>query len=605
MSKYDIVDIFKKRTRSPLRPRSGDVIRAVFPHFRQHPPYKGSLVLGEVAQWDKHLYIIGQQKPTPESLRTKEDLKKLNHGMLTAEEHSYVWRFIERAVQQKRENGIFVTFIDTYGADISMESAKNFQAFFIGHLIKKFIHIPLPTMSIVLGEGGSGGALALQYTDRRAQMDDALYATAPPESMAAIIFRDPKRIKDALTILKPTAEDLHELGVIDHIIPSPRNISDLDGFAKPISAYIEKTAKELSKIKLARLMEERRERAGAFGLPIKKRRKFRTFLRKTPLKGKPEELASPDMKIFTSDDSALQVRFDYGDGIGERKLEYIKCGETNRKGAHEEGCGAMVPLDEYLANYQVCPHCGRTGVMGALGWIDCLTDKESFYELYRDLTVGKLLPDSVMTPEYREFLTKQGRRTTFREALVTGEARVYGHKVVMAVCEFFFSGGSMGVVFGEKFNRAVEYAIENKLPLISLCCSGGARLYEGILALMQMAKTVNAVETLKDYGLPFISILADPSTGGALASYAALGDVILAEPEAMVIFAGPRVMVSRGFEVDDDSIRAQSLHQLSGDVFARKDFFQDIRGIHEVAERKDMRRVLAKYLEFYEKTSGR
>jgi len=158
------------------------------------------------------------------------------------------------------------------------------------------------------------------------------------------------------------------------------------------------------------------------------------------------------------------------------------------------------------------------------------------------------------------------------------------------------------VAFGEKFNRAIDLAIEKKLPFISLCCSGGANLYEGILALMQMVKTIVCVNRLKRQGLPFISILGDPSTGGAIASFASLGDVILAEPNALVIFTGPRVMESRGFEVDEGLIRSNSLQQLSGLIYQHQDYFFDIRGIHQVTERKDMKRELVKYLEFYQKT---
>lgn len=604
MNKVEVVDIFKRRTRSPNRPRSSDVIRAIFPHFRQHAPYVGSLILGEADQWDKHLFVVAQQKPKPENFRTKEDLAKLTHGMLTAAEHSHVMRFLQHAGQSE-DSAVLISFIDTYGADISMESARNFQAFFISHLIKTFLGLQIPSISVVLGEGGSGGALATQYTDRRAQLDDALYATAPPESMAAIIFRDPTKIKEALTILKPTAQDLWELGIIDQIIPSPKDVHDVDGFARPIAQYLEKTVRELGKIKISRLMEERRLRAAAFGLRKPKRLSLAELLKKTPLKKK-DMVPPPDIKIVTMEDSALQVRFDYGDGLsGRPPTEFVKCGDTNEKDATEEGCGQLVPLNQYLENHNVCPGCGRPRVMGALGWVKCLTDPGSFHELYRDLTVKDLLHPMLLTPEYKDFIVKQGRRTPFKEALVAGEARIFGHEVVMAICEFYFSGGSMGVVFGEKFNRAVDYAIEKGLPLVSLCCSGGARLYEGTLALMQMVKCIAAVERLKDYRLPYLSILADPSTGGALASYAALGDVIIAEPEALVIFSGPRVMKSRGFPVDEEAVRAASLHRLSAEVFSRLDFFQDIRGIHEVAPRKDMKRVLCKYLEFYKKSSGR
>ncbi|MEW5723415.1 MAG: carboxyl transferase domain-containing protein [Thermodesulfobacteriota bacterium] len=613
MTSVDIVDIFKRRTRSPHRPRSGDVIRSIFPHFRQHPPYRGSLILGEVDQWEKLIFIVGQQKPKPENFRTKGDLEKLNFGMLTAEEHSYILRFLKRTVARRAENALLISFVDTYGADISMESARHFQAFFIAHCIRAFLNLPMPTISVILGEGGSGGALAIQYTDRRAQMDDALYATAPPESMAAIIFRDATRIREALAILKPTAEELLDLGVIDHIISSPREVSDVQGFAKPIGAYLERTSRELTRIKIGRLLEERRTRAEAFGLPVPKRRKLTSFFSLTPLKKKSLQEPPPDMKVFTLEDSALQVRFDYGDGLGHNPWfktetgprECVKCGETSNKGGEEHGCGAIIPLQQYLDNHSVCPRCGASRVMDALGWINCLTDPDSFHELYRDLAVNELLHPVILTPEYKKFVDNQAQRTHFNESLVAGEARLYGHQVVMVVCEFYFSGGSMGVVFGEKFNRAVDYAIDKRLPFISLCCSGGARLYEGTLALMQMVKTIAAVERLKDNGLPYISILADPSTGGAIASYAALGDVIIAEPEAMVIFSGPRVMMSRGFPVDEDAIRARSLQQLSALVFNNPDFYQDLRGIHEVAERKDMKRVVFKYLDFYKKSLGR
>ena len=190
----------------------------------------------------------------------------------------------------------------------------------------------MPSISVVIGEGGSGGALAIQFTDRRAQMDDALYATAAPESMAAIIFRDPTRIGDALAILKPTATDLHELGVIDHIVPSAKDLNDVAEFSKPIAQYLEKSVKELGKIKMSRLLEERRARAESFGLPAQKPKKLSKFFPLTPLRKKTEQAPPPDIKVFTMDDSALQVRYDYGDGILEHPQEFIKCGETNSKG---------------------------------------------------------------------------------------------------------------------------------------------------------------------------------------------------------------------------------------------------------------------------------
>ena len=139
------------------------------------------------------------------------------------------------------------SMVDTYGADISMESAQQFQAFFIAHLIREFLTIPMRTISLVLGEGGSGGALAIQVTDIRGQMDDALYATAPPESMASIVFRDPTRISDALAILKPTAKELKTLGVIDRIIPCSRAVNDCQEMAENINQFLIKAIRDLSR----------------------------------------------------------------------------------------------------------------------------------------------------------------------------------------------------------------------------------------------------------------------------------------------------------------------------------------------------------------------
>jgi len=175
----------------------------------------------------------------------------------------------------------------------------------------------------------------------------------------------------------------------------------------------------------------------------------------------------------------------------------------------------------------------------------------------------------------------------------------------MAISEFYYCGGSMGVVFGEKFRRAVDFAIQENLPFISLCCSGGARLYEGISALMQMVKTVESVNRLKKQNLPYISILADPSTGGAIASYAALGDVVMAEPGALVMFAGPRVMKSRGFEVNDKQVRSDYLFRGSAEIYNQLDYYHNIRGIQEICERKHMKQAVAKYLELYQRTSYR
>ena len=425
-----------------MRPRSSDLIQAIFPSFRRVGPYNGALILGETEQWGRNLFIIAQQKPKPEDLRTKEDLAKLNHGMLTAEDHSHVVRFLKRAANRAAQGdpASVITLIDTYGADISMESARHFQAFFIGHLIRDFLTIPVPTVSVIIGEGGSGGALAIQMTDRRAQFDYALYATAPPESLAAIIFRDASKVREALLISKPTAAELLELGIIDHVLPSPKKVADVEGYARPMAAWLEKTVRDLGRRRVKALLRVRRSRAKSFGVyrdeAGRKHSRWTSLFRLTPLRRK--AIPTPDLKTFGISDKDIPSGVDWGDLTDPviAPERYVRCGDMSLKaaGADEPGCGKVIPLKEFMAHHYVCPNCGTSRIMGAMGWISCLTDPDSFEELNREMTAHNLLHSSLMTQEYIEFLAKQDQRTPFREALVTGEASIFGHPVALAIC---------------------------------------------------------------------------------------------------------------------------------------------------------------------------
>lgn len=604
MSKTDLVDIFKRRTRHPFRPRASDIVEKLFPDFKAPEPGSGSLIAGTCEFYGKQLYVIGQQKPKPEDLKSREDLKKLNYGMLTSDDHSRILGLLKKAKASDQERTCIFTLIDTYGADISMASAQKYQAFFISHLIREFLTIPVRTVSLVLGEGGSGGALAIQVTDIRGQMEDALYATAPPESMASIVFRDETRIKDALTILKPTARELKNLDVIDRIVPAAKNVEDCEEMAENVRQFLFKALKDLSRMKTRKLIKRRETRAKQYGL-LKGSGTFYDIKRyiEKPIK-KAFKKPPRDIKIVNYS-SLTEVGEDYGKARQMETQEYIVCGAVNGQEKRIKGCGKLIPMKDFLDDFHVCPECGYSYILGAEGWLDCLADTGSFHELHRNLTVDQLLDEESITGYYREFLARQEGRSHFKESLVVGSARVHHFQVVMAISEFYYCGGSMGVVFGEKFRRAVDYAIQENLPFISLCCSGGARLYEGISALMQMVKTIESVNRLKRHGLLYLSILADPSTGGAIASYAAHGDVIVAEPGALVMFAGPRVMKSSGFEVDERLVRSESLYQLSADIYSNLDYYHDLRGIHEICGRKDMKLSIAKYLEMYTRTGYR
>jgi acetyl-CoA carboxylase carboxyl transferase beta subunit len=393
--------------------------------------------------------------------------------------------------------------------------------------------------------------------------------------------------------------------VIDRIVPAPENITNREEMAKAVEMFLSRAIRDLSKSRIKKLIHKRQKRAKGFGLSkgsgtfhdIKRyvEKPMKKFFHKVP----------PSIKIVNHS-GISEVSDSYSEVSPRRSTEeFIACGIVPGKEINAGGCGELIALKDFLKNFLVCPECGYSYTLGAEGWLECLADKGTFHELFRDLTVDQLLERDSITDYYRDFLQRQVGRSIFKESLVVGSARTSHFQVVMAISEFYFCGGSMGVVFGEKFRRAVDYAIQENLPFISVCCSGGARLYEGISALMQMVKTIESVNRLKRHGLPYISILADPSTGGAIASYAALGDVTIAEPGALIIFTGPRVMKSRGFDVDENLIRSQSLYIISKDIYDNLDYYHDIRGIQEISERKDMKNTLAKYLELYTKTNHR
>ena len=340
-----LIDIFKSRTRHPFRPRSSDIVQRVFADFRDYQAEGDNLILGEGHLAERKVYVIAQQKPKPERFRSAQDVDRLNWGMLTADEHSQVLRLLRQVSENgPQEDAVLLSLVDTYGADISMESARRLQAFFIAHLIRAYINVPIRTISIVLGEGGSGGAIALQVADRRAAVEDAMYATAPPESVAAIIFRDPARIDDALAVSKSTSKHLKHFKVVDTIISQTKSVMDADGLAENIKAYLERTIKDLMRRRLDKLMAKRLETADELG--VIDRGKFFEIKRfiERPLK----HLYKPPAQLkIISDPSGATIHLDdtYGDGtLLDQSQAMVRCGQEDvgAKG-DDDGCGAPDP----------------------------------------------------------------------------------------------------------------------------------------------------------------------------------------------------------------------------------------------------------------------
>jgi acetyl-CoA carboxylase carboxyl transferase subunit beta len=203
-----------------------------------------------------------------------------------------------------------------------------------------------------------------------------------------------------------------------------------------------------------------------------------------------------------------------------------------------EQCGHIDLREKFESQFQVCQQCGHHGRINAQRYVDLLTETDSFRELYPDLRSV----DALGFEGYRERLAVAHRKAGNQDAILAGTAMLGGLEVCIGVMEFSFMGGSLGAVVGEKIARLARRSLDEQVPLILVSASGGARMQEGALALMQLAKTSVMVAQLKAGGVPFISVLTNPTTGGVSASYAMQGDVNIAEPGALIGFAGPRVI---------------------------------------------------------------
>ena len=245
-------------------------------------------------------------------------------------------------------------------------------------------------------------------------------------------------------------------------------------------------------------------------------------------------------------------------------------------------CGAAIIAEDVKQGYYICPKCGGYFRVHAYRRIQMVIDEGTFEEWNQDLIGG----NPVNYKGYPEKVQALQERTGLKEAVVTGKGKINGRDTVIAVCDGRFLMASMGWAVGEKITRAVERATEEKLPIIIFACSGGARMQEGITSLMQMAKTSAALERHSKAGLLYVSVLTEPTTGGVTASFAMLGDIILAEPGALIGFAGPRVI-------------EQTLRQKLPKGFQRAEFLVEHGFVDDIVRRENLKETLGKILEIH------
>ncbi|MDF2586591.1 MAG: acetyl-CoA carboxylase, carboxyl transferase, beta subunit [Anaerocolumna sp.] len=241
-----------------------------------------------------------------------------------------------------------------------------------------------------------------------------------------------------------------------------------------------------------------------------------------------------------------------------------------------EKCNEIIYTDDVISNYFTCPNCGNYFRISPRTRLSMVLDKGSFIEWDSELPVS----DPLNFPGYKLKLEHMKVVTNLDEAVITGEGKIDDTPVAIGVMASNFLMGSMGKVVGEKITRMIEKATESKLPVILFCCSGGARMQEGIVSLMQMAKTSQAIKKHDEAGLLYVSVLTDPTTGGVMASFAMLGDIILAEPGALVGFAGPRVI-------------EQTIGQRLPEGFQRAEFLLEHGFVDKIVERNKMKYTLS------------
>jgi acetyl-CoA carboxylase carboxyl transferase subunit beta len=265
--------------------------------------------------------------------------------------------------------------------------------------------------------------------------------------------------------------------------------------------------------------------------------------------------------------------------VEERRVRtegmWTKCG----------ACRAIIWKKDLQANWEVCPKCEHHFRLGSRKRLELLLDDEPYIELDAELASSDPLHFTDTKP-YAQRLKDAQHKLGMKDAILTAEGRLNGCPVICCSMEFGFIGGSMGAVVGEKVARAIDRALERKIPLIIVSCSGGARMMEGVVSLMQLAKVSAGLARFDEAGLPFISILTDPTTGGVTASYAMLGDLNIAEPGALIGFAGPRVI-------------EQTIRQKLPEGFQTAEFLLEHGFLDAVVPRKELKPYISQALNFF------
>ncbi len=510
---------------------------------------------------NKKVAIIAQQMPTSDDERIK-----FNFGLIKADGYGLALNMMDYA--EKR--GLMLhTYVDTIGGDPFEYSAEKLQSWMISYCQSKMIRLKTKSISTVLGSGGSGGAIALQLAHKRFMLSRAEYSVITAEGCSAILFRSASKIDEALEVLQPTSDYMLRYGIVDKVIkePAPNTAGYLGKTLANISKALSDAAEELERSDVKYLRKHLMEKILECGQVEKGEHTYHAIAKKI-------RSWLPFGKTPTPEVSHMQLAL-YGAEPHFCNDEKDADGKVVRA-----GCRQHFAKEDFHKNFYSCPYCKKPNPIGGHQYLELLLNTDSFHEIHSNLSTDNI--DARFNfYDYSDSRKKMSRRTDSKDSLIVGYGKIFELTVALAISDFYFMGGSMGAVFGEKMKLIVDYAISKNLPLIVVTSSGGARMQEGTVALYQMAKTICATIMLKQAGLPYISVLGHPTTGGALASYVVQGDMIIAEKKATIAFAGDRVvkLTSGGRGVDTKTMTSE--------------FYMKQGGIHIATERSQLKSVIA------------
>jgi acetyl-CoA carboxylase carboxyl transferase subunit alpha len=526
----------------PGRPRAYDYIDNIFKGFAENldSDHNSTIIGGRAKLQGMDVIVLGVQK----------DIKKRQFGIPYAKDYMKAMEIMDHA---ERYSLPLVSFVDTPGA---YPDEEHVQGWAISQSIYRMVNLKVPTVAVFIGEGGSGGALALSAADHKIMLENSYFSSISPEGGRAIwknLKGTPQeRFEQICQKLDLSANHNLKRLVIDEIIEEPLLGAHADGekifraVGDDINSYLKGQTKTF---KPAQALESRIQRA-LYSAQYKIVKTNDTLL----------EHLSHDKETFTE-----LVRRHTEDALKALTKEE-PCGNPRQT---ETQCGEHSRLELFRDNLGVCKDCGYhyrvPGQISAPFYLSLLVDRKwslfrggkiAFDEFNHEYTAVDLTGDRDAARKLADYQKSSGSAS----ALITGSAKIGGHDCILALSNFGYSGGTLGGAEGKKFVLAAEEAIRREIPFVSLCQSGGVRIDEGTSGLMQMVSTIGAVSKLKNSGIPYITILTNPTTGGVLGSYAFLGDTIFAERDAQVSFAGIDVIKSTtGKDMDSTFIDAQSV----------------------------------------------